>query len=45
MTQRRLAVITFVILILFAMLACQSSTALMTDDQIMKHVVQATPWP
>jgi hypothetical protein len=45
MTQRRLAIITFVVLILFAMLACQSSTALMTDNQLIDHVVRATPWP
>jgi hypothetical protein len=45
MTQRRLAIIIFVVLILVAMLACQSSTAFMTDDEIMNHVVQSTPWP
>ena len=45
MTQRHLTIIIFVVLILVAMLACQSSTALMTDDEIMNHVVQATPWP
>jgi hypothetical protein len=45
MTQRRLAIVVFVVLILVVMLACQSSTALMTDAEIMNHVVHATPWP
>jgi len=45
MTHRRLAIIVAVVMVLFVMLACQASTALMTGDEIMDHVVRLTPWP
>ncbi|MFC2036919.1 hypothetical protein ACFLYD_02965 [Chloroflexota bacterium] len=45
MNQRRVVLIICVVLLLFTFLACKSSTALMTNDQIMNHVVLATPWP
>jgi hypothetical protein len=45
MAKRRAALLICVVLLLFTFLACKSSTALMTNDQIMNHVVLATPWP
>jgi len=45
MPRNRALILCVAFALLLAMLACQMSTALMSDDQLMSHVIDMTPWP
>ena len=45
MPRKQAVIILIALALLVAMTACRCSTALMSNDQLMSHVIEMTPWP